>query len=66
MKRGKCPATGKLMFEDERRARAALVGCIMARNRGRTYRAETDVYECPKCHSWHLTSMAQPKRAKTT
>lgn len=60
----RCKATGKLMFRTEHAARVALVGCIMKRNAGRSDRKETDVYLCPKCKHWHMTSMAQPKRRK--
>jgi len=60
----KCAVTGKIRHATERAARLALLDCILARNRGRNDRREHDVYLCPKCRGWHLTSMPQPRRAK--
>lgn len=59
-----CVVTGKIRHRDEHTARLALLDCVMARNRGRHDRREWDVYLCPKCKGWHLTSMIQPRSAK--
>jgi hypothetical protein len=59
-----CPVTGKVRHRTEHAARLALLDCVMARNRGREDRREHDVYLCPKCKGWHLTSMIQPRRSK--
>lgn len=49
-----CP-TGKRKL-DKHEAKVALVGAVVAHNRGDNHRQERRAYECPLCGWWHLTS----------
>lgn len=53
-----CP-TGKHQYATEARARAELVGAVIAKNRGDNRRKECRIYECPLCGHQHLTSSPQ-------
>ncbi len=46
-----CPIKGKIRYRTENAARAALVGIVIRGNR-----KERQVYACPACKGWHLTS----------
>lgn len=49
--------TGKLRWATEARAKAMLVGSIIAQNRGSATRHEQRIYQCEKCQGFHLTSV---------
>lgn len=53
---GRCKATGKLSYKDERTAATALDRLRSAR--GRRGHMESRVYECESCPRWHLTSLS--------
>lgn len=48
----------KQPYPSERDAQVALVGAIIARNRGKNQRQERRYYQCliASCQQWHLTS----------
>lgn len=47
---------GKVAYPTEHDAQVALVGAVIARNRGKTQRRELRRYRCDLCNQWHLTS----------
>lgn len=50
-------ATGKVRFGSEKAAGARLVQIKIRRYlHGRVGRREQNIYRCPSCHGWHLTS----------
>lgn len=58
-----CPFTGKIIFLTQSAAYA--VGLT----KGRRYGVRYDVYECPHCNFWHLTTvqrLANPKAEQAT
>lgn len=52
---GGCPSR-KVRYADEGEARRELVGCVVAKNRGKHQRLEQRVYACAMCGGYHLTS----------
>jgi hypothetical protein len=58
--------TGKHGYDTEARARAELVGAVIAKNRGDQRRHECRVYQCDLCGKHHLTSKPQRPSKEST
>lgn len=52
-----CPTSGKVRFDTQLAANAALLRLWKAHQRGDTGRRERSAYRCRDCDGFHLTSM---------
>lgn len=54
---------GKNRYEDKRAALSAMRRCLQRHGHGRP--DDLEIYPCPRCRGWHLSSRKRPEKKRS-